>query len=177
MLSPWEGMATLGLSGSLTGTIWAGDVPSCSKSPVGPAHCSPECRPGAHLLGRASGWDISVTRTAPGRCLPRPSRPGGPPAPGSPGPRPSHRSSRCACRGSSCPRGPAHILLLGGDRQTDRQIDSTGQLAVSVLQIQGQGLRGPVPRTPSPHARGLQALTRSRGETLKYLFMRARDGL
>jgi hypothetical protein len=65
----------------------------------------------AHLLGRASGWGISLTQTAPGRLLPPPAWLAQPPAPGSPGPRQSHRSSRCVYRGSSCPRGPVHTPL------------------------------------------------------------------
>lgn len=76
----------------------------------------------AHLLGRAAGWDISLTRTAPGRWPPPPARPAQPHARGSPGPRRHRRSSHHVCRDSSCPRGPSYIPLWS-EGETDRQTD------------------------------------------------------
>ena len=140
----------------------------CPLQPRMPAWCSPAGQGlwMGHFRDSDSTWQVSASSLPARRASrTRVSRPQAEP-----------QVFPLCMQGLQLPQGPSSHSSVGW-RQTDRQIDSTGQLAVSVLQIQGQGLRGPVPRTPSPHARGLQALTRSRGETLKYLFMRARDGL
>lgn len=110
----------LGLQAALWVLYGQAVSPATPRPPWALPAPASNARPSAHLLGMASGWDTSSTRTAPGRLVPPPAQPCRPPALGSPGPRRNHRSFRYACRGSSCPRGPAHILLLGGERQTDQ---------------------------------------------------------
>lgn len=131
-------------------TLWETSVSGC---PRGLPAAAPWAWSGAHLLGRASGWHISSTQTAPGRLLLLPVPRGRLLVPGFPGPRPSRRSSRDACRGPSCPRGPAHTPLWGGgkDRQADRQTDGVSWQGVS-LRSKGRVRAGQLPAAPSLHA-------------------------
>lgn len=150
-------------------SLWGLCPEATLSNPWAPPAIALHAWPGAHLLGRTSGWDISLTRRAPGRLLLPPAQPCQPLGPGSPGPRPSRRSFRCACRCSSCPRGPAHSPLWGGGR--DGQIDRWVSLECpSDPKAGSEGFSSL--KTPSLHVRD-SGYTRSRGVTFKSLLMRA----
>lgn len=161
-LNPQEGMANLGLSGCPMGAIWAGNVPSPPgfRGGGGLPAAAPNaagCLPAGHglwmghFLDSESTWQVAASS--------RPARPASRTRVSRPQAEP-HAFPLCK-QGPQLPQGPSSHSSVGWrHRQT--------------IWISWQG----DPGAKSGRSRSLKttALTRSRGETLDYLFMRAWDG-